>query len=80
MSATRSLHSPRYQAFLGRLRAARLEAGWTQAQLAQAVGRSQTWISKCELGERRVDFVELQDLAEALGKPLQWFATPGEHQ
>lgn len=45
----------------------------TQAELAQAVQRSQTWVSKCELGERRVDIVELEDLAEALGKPLEWF-------
>ena len=45
----------------------------TQAELAQAVRRSQTWVSKCELGERRVDIVELEDLAEALGKPLEWF-------
>jgi len=32
-------------------------------------------VSKCELGERRVDFVELEDLAKALGKPLDWFRT-----
>ena len=37
-------------------------------QLAKAVRRSQTWVSKCALGERRVDFVELEDLAKALGK------------
>jgi transcriptional regulator with XRE-family HTH domain len=47
----------------------------TQAELARALRRSQTWVSKCELGERRGDFVELEDLAEALGKPLDWFRT-----
>jgi len=42
----------------------------------RAVRRCQTWVSKCELGERRVDFVELEDLAAALGqKPLDWFRT-----
>lgn len=51
-----------------------MEAGLTQAQLADAVGRPQTWVSKCELGDRRVDIVELEDLAAALGKPLSWFA------
>ena len=50
----------------------------TQAQLGRAVRRSQTWVSKCELGERRVDIVELQDLAEALGTPLEWFAGRAE--
>ena len=31
----------------------------THVDLARALGRSQTWVSKCEPGERRVDFVEL---------------------
>ena len=73
MGSSSSLHSQRYRAFLIRLRQARVEAGLTQAGLGQAVGRSQTWVSKCELGERRVDIVELADLAEALGKTLEWF-------
>ena len=75
MGYSKSLHTPRYRIFLGRLRQARKEAGLSQAELARAVGRSQTWVSKCELGERRVDFVELEDIAKALGKPLKWFGT-----
>ena len=73
MGSSTSLHTMHYRAFLTRLRQARTDAGMTQAQLAQAIGRSQTWVSKCELGERRVDVVELSELAEALGKPLVWF-------
>lgn len=75
MGSSKALQTARYRAFLDRLRRAREEAGLTQAELARTVRRSQTWISKCELGERRVDFVELEDLAEALGKPLDWFRT-----
>lgn len=75
MGSSKSLQARRYRVFLERLRLAREEAGLTQADLAQAVGRSQTWVSKCELGERRVDFVELEDLAKALGKSLDWFQT-----
>ena len=44
-------------------------------ELVKALGRSQTWVSKCELGERRVDFVELEDFARVYGKPLDWFRT-----
>ena len=73
MGSSTSLHSQRYRAFLTRLRQARAEAGLTQVELARAVGRSQTWVSKSELGERRVDVVELAQLAEILGKPLEWF-------
>jgi len=75
MGSSKALQTKRYRAFLGRLRQAREEAGLTQAQVAGRLGRPQTWVSKCELGERRVDFVELEDWAGACGKPLVWFAT-----
>lgn len=75
MGSQKALHARRYKAFVARLRRAREDAGMTQVELAKAVGRSQTWVSKCELGERRVDFVELEDLARALGKDLGWFRT-----
>ena len=39
------------------------------------MGRSQTWLSKCELGERRMDFVELEDIAAAYKVPLEFFST-----
>lgn len=77
MGSPKSLRTPRYRQFLNLLREARLEAGLTQQDLAQGIGRTQTWVSKCELGERRVDFVELEDIAEVLNKPLQWFCTRG---
>lgn len=76
MGSRTALHTKRYQAFLVRLRRAREEAGMSQVRVAQLLGRPQTWVSKCELGERRVDVVELQDLANVYGKPLDWFAVP----
>lgn len=74
MGSKTALHTKRYKAFLVRLRRAREEAGLSQEDVAKLLGRPQTWVSKCELGERRVDFVELQDLAFAYGKTLDWFA------
>lgn len=68
-----SVHTGAYQRFLKRLRTARLEAGLTQAQAAKALKTRQTYISKCELGERRVDFAELQAFARAYKKPLEFF-------
>lgn len=75
MGSAKALHSDRYAIFLKRLKAAREEAGLSQARVAALVGRPQTWVSKCEIGERRVDFVELEDLARAYGKPLGYFTT-----
>ena len=75
MGSKTALHTKRYEAFRERLRRARVEAGLTQEEVAARLRRPQTWVSKCEVGERRVDFVELEDWAAACGKPLEWFGT-----
>lgn len=77
MGSSKALQTKRYRAFLERLKRARVDAGLTQVEIAARLGRPQTWVSKCELGERRVDFVELEDWAAACEKPLEWFATRG---
>ena len=58
---------------LTRLRQARLEAGLTQEQVALRIGVRQNFVSKDELGERRIDVVELAELAKLYGKPLEFF-------
>jgi ribosome-binding protein aMBF1 (putative translation factor) len=63
----------RYAQFLNRLKTARENAGLTQADAAARLSKPQSFISKCESGERRVDFVELQMLAELYRKPLVFF-------
>lgn len=71
-----SLHSARYARFLKRLRQARSDSGLTQTQVAAALHRPQSWVSKSERGERRVDVLELHDLAALYRRPLEWFV-PG---
>jgi transcriptional regulator with XRE-family HTH domain len=70
------LHSDAYGRFIQRLLLARKEAGLTQVQVAAALGRPLSYVSKCELGERRVDFVELVRFARLYGKALDFFADP----
>ena len=74
MGSAKALHSVRYRAFLVRLRQARRDVGQTQEEVAARLGRPQTWVSKCELGERRVDFVEAVDFARLYKKSLDYFA------
>ncbi|MEW5868518.1 MAG: helix-turn-helix transcriptional regulator [Chloroflexota bacterium] len=62
-----------YQSFLEKLRQARLEAGFTQVEVAQLLEKPQSYVSKCESGERRVDFVELLDFARIYQKPIDFF-------
>jgi DNA-binding XRE family transcriptional regulator len=68
-----SVHSPAYRYFVERLREARKRAGLTQVDAAKALGRRQTYISKCESGERRVDIVELGEFASLYRRPLSFF-------
>lgn len=80
MGSSKALQTKRYRAFLDRLRKARLDAGLTQVEAAERLGRPQTWVSKCELGERRVDFVEAEDFAAVYGVHLEALATKSERR
>lgn len=61
-----SLHSTRYQIFRSLLVTAREKSGLTQVQIAERLGKPQSFISKYERGERRLDFTEFIELAVVL--------------
>jgi transcriptional regulator with XRE-family HTH domain len=63
----------KYVQFLQRLRQARNDRGFTQKEVAKLLGKPQSFISKVETGERRLDFVELQELAKLYKKPISYF-------
>jgi transcriptional regulator with XRE-family HTH domain len=73
----RSTYSSRYRALIERLQQARREKGLTQVDVARIVGRPQSFVSKTESGERRVDAIELQVLADLYGRPLSFFVAEG---
>ena len=58
-----SVYSEEYQLVINALKKARKEKGITQAQLAEALGKPQSFIAKVENGERRLDVVEFVHLA-----------------
>ena len=66
----KSLTRPEYRVFVSQLRRARKEAGLNQADLAKRVGETQSFVSKVERGERRLDFVELDAFCAAMGVSL----------
>jgi len=63
----------KYQKLIERLRQARLEASLTQVESGKRLKKPQAYISKIERGERRIDAVELDELAKLYGKPLDYF-------
>lgn len=55
-----SIYSREYKLFLERLRKIRLKSGLTQVEAAQRLKKPQSYISKIERGERRIDVIELK--------------------
>ena len=74
----KSLYSTRHKMIADAIATGRRAKGLSQAQVAKSLGRHQPFIANIESGERRVDLVELLDLAaivnldvEALVRELQ---------
>lgn len=55
------------------LRQVRADAGLTQTDVAQRLGQPQSFVSKYESGERRLDILELREVCQAIGIPLPEF-------
>jgi transcriptional regulator with XRE-family HTH domain len=68
----KTLHSPDYVRFLGLLTRARKDAGIVQQELADKLGKPQSFVAKVERGERRIDIIEFIAIARAIGRdPLR---------
>jgi transcriptional regulator with XRE-family HTH domain len=65
--------SEKYEQLQRLLIQAREEAGLSQQDVAERLGRHQTYISKCERGERRMDLIEFLEIAKAIGFDPQKF-------
>lgn len=68
-----AVYDPEYRYVIRRVREARENAGMTQEDVADALGRPLSFVSKCELGERRIDPVDLKRFADLYDKPLEYF-------
>ena len=63
----KSTYTRQYREFLVRIKAARKDAGMTQQELARRLKRPQSFVSKYESGERRLDIIEFMHVAMAIG-------------
>lgn len=63
----RSIHSDQYKRLTTMLLATRKNAGLTQQDVADKLGKPQSYVAKIEGNERRIDLVEFVALAKALG-------------
>lgn len=68
-----TIYSKDYINIALKLRQARKAAGLKQADVAKKLGKQQSYISKIEKRERRIDVVELKILAKIYNKNISYF-------
>ena len=76
----KSISSQGYAKFRKWLRETREQAGLTQEDLAERLGETQSFVSKCERGERRMDIVELREFCRAMDITLEKFVKSFERR
>ncbi|OFX16176.1 MAG: hypothetical protein A2Z18_04120 [Armatimonadetes bacterium RBG_16_58_9] len=70
----RDMFADQQQRLQNLLRQVRLDAGLTQAELGKLLGQHQSFVSKYESGERRLDLIEVWRICEAVGITMHEFA------
>lgn len=70
---SKSTFTAEYRCFTRLLRATRERAGVTQVDLAKRLKQTQSYVSKVERGERRLDLVQLKWWCTALGTSVAAF-------
>lgn len=69
----KTIHSKEHRILISLLREIREDKSLTQSQLAELIGSDQTFISKIENSERRIDLIELRVICKALNQPFLEF-------
>jgi transcriptional regulator with XRE-family HTH domain len=69
----KTIRTKEYALFIEKLREARLEAGLKQIDVAKRLKRPQSYISRVESGEYRLDIFEVKRFAKMYGKSIEYF-------
>ena len=69
----KTIYSKEHRSLVERLKKARKEAGLDQEAVAKLLGVTQSYISKMESGQRRIDIVQLKRFAKVYKKKIDYF-------
>ena len=69
----KTIYRKDYKRVIEKLREARLEAGMSQVDVAKTMNRPQSYISKVERGDQRIDVIELKILSNIYKKDISFF-------
>lgn len=76
----KSTFTREYRVFLDTLKESRVKAELSQMALAAKLDQSQSFVSKCERGETRIDVVQLRAFCKAFGITLPAFIATFEER
>lgn len=68
-----TIRSSEYKEVINKLKTARIAAGLSQEEVAKKLDKSQSYISKVEAGEQRIDIVELKRFSILYKKSIEFF-------
>jgi transcriptional regulator with XRE-family HTH domain len=69
----KTIYSEDHQTLVSKLIKARKERGLRQGYVAKLLGRTQSYVSKIEAGQRRVDIIQLKEFAKIYKKNINFF-------
>jgi len=69
----KAIYSKDHKYIVEQLKRARQEAGLEQEQVAKTLKKTQSYISKIESGQRRIDIITLKEFARIYKKDINFF-------
>lgn len=69
----KAIYSKEQKYIIGQLKKARKKAGLSQAEVARIFKKTQSYLSKVESGQRRIDVIQLKEFMKIYKKDLNFF-------
>lgn len=69
----KSIYTTEYKKLISKIKSARKDAKLSQLEVAKRINRTQSYISKIESGEIRIDIVQLKELSIVYRKSIEYF-------
>lgn len=69
----KAIYSKEYKYLVSKIKEARKDAGLDQQKVAKLLGRTQSYVSKVESGQLRLDIIQLKEFAKIYKKKLDFF-------
>ena len=69
----KTIYTKGHRAIVSKLIKARKEMGLRQEDASKLLGRTQSFVSKIEAGQRRIDVIQLKEFAKIYKKDLAFF-------